>query len=91
MKQIRLGAFETNSSSTHCLTLMTAEEFERWQRGESWYDALNKEVYPIDDFDADDDDAVSFERANINYDLDYAEVVVNDTNYVVVSFTIDNH
>lgn len=90
MKQARFGAFETNSSSTHCLTLMTAEEFECWREGKVWYDVLSKQMSD-NDFNAYDDDAVSFEKANLNCDLDYAEVVVNDTDYVVVSFTIDNH
>ena len=30
MKQIRRGVFETNSSSTHSLTMMTKSDYERW-------------------------------------------------------------
>ena len=33
-KQIRRGVFETNSSSTHSLTMCSEEEFEAWKRGE---------------------------------------------------------
>lgn len=30
MKQIRRGVFETNSSSTHSLTMMLKSDYERW-------------------------------------------------------------
>lgn len=38
MIQVRRGIFETNSSSTHSLTICTKEEFEKWKRGEMWFD-----------------------------------------------------
>lgn len=31
---VRRGVFETNSSSTHSLTMCSGDEFEKWQRGE---------------------------------------------------------
>lgn len=33
-RQVRRGVFETNSSSTHSLTMCSEEEFEAWKRGE---------------------------------------------------------
>lgn len=36
-KQIRYGVFETNSSSTHSLTMCSNEEFKKWSRGEVLY------------------------------------------------------
>lgn len=33
-RQIRLGVYETNSSSTHSLTICSEEEFEQWKNGE---------------------------------------------------------
>lgn len=33
-RQIRLGVFETNSSSTHTLTICSKSDFEKWKRGE---------------------------------------------------------
>lgn len=33
-RQVRRGAFETNSSSTHSLTMCSEDEFEAWKRGE---------------------------------------------------------
>lgn len=34
MKQIRRGVFETNSSSTHSLTMMMKSDYERWRNEE---------------------------------------------------------
>lgn len=34
MKQIRIGTFETNSSSTHSLVVCTEEEYNKWLKGE---------------------------------------------------------
>lgn len=36
-RQIRRGVFETNSSSTHSLTLCSGEEYDRWKNGEILY------------------------------------------------------
>ena len=37
-RQIRRGVFETNSSSTHSITMCSEEEFESWKRGEVLFD-----------------------------------------------------
>ena len=37
-RQIRVGVFETNSSSTHSLTMCSEEEFEKWVAGEIFFD-----------------------------------------------------
>ena len=34
MKQIRVGVFETNSSSTHSLTIVSKEEYEKFKSGD---------------------------------------------------------
>ena len=34
MKIIRLGVFETNSSSTHTMVIMSEEEYDKWKKGE---------------------------------------------------------
>lgn len=39
MKVIRRGVFETNSSSTHSLTLCSEEEYKKWERGEVLFKA----------------------------------------------------
>jgi hypothetical protein len=45
-RQIRLGVFETNSSSMHSLVMMSKEDFEKFKNGEMfWYEdeILSKE------------------------------------------------
>lgn len=34
MRQIRRGVFETNSSSTHSLTMCMKEDYDKWAKGE---------------------------------------------------------
>lgn len=36
-KQIRRGVFETNSSSTHSLTMCSGEEYKKWENEEILY------------------------------------------------------
>lgn len=49
MKQIRIGTFETNSSSTHSLVVCTEEEYNKWLEGEilvtDYGDIVTKEQY----------------------------------------------
>lgn len=53
-KQIRRCVFETNSSSTHSLTMCSEEEFEAWKRGELLFDEwTGKFVSPADLSDHD--------------------------------------
>lgn len=41
--QIRRGVFETNSSSTHSLCIVSEDQFERWKNGELYFDKYNNE------------------------------------------------
>lgn len=47
MKQVRRGVFETNSSSTHSITICTLEEFEKFKAGELVWDEWNDKLIPI--------------------------------------------
>lgn len=42
MKQIRRGVFETNSSSTHSLTLCSKDEYSKWEKGEVLFNRWNE-------------------------------------------------
>lgn len=42
MIQVRINQFETNSSSTHCLVLMTDDDFEKWT---AEYDNIDEQVF----------------------------------------------
>lgn len=54
-RQIRRGVFETNSSSTHSLTMCSEEEFEAWKRGEVLFQEWGSEnfvsVNKLSDYD----------------------------------------
>ena len=41
---VRAGVFETNSSSTHSLTLVSLEDYEAWERGEKVWDRYNGDL-----------------------------------------------
>ena len=41
-RQIRRGVFETNSSSTHSLTMCTEAQFDDWKNGKLLYDVWDE-------------------------------------------------
>lgn len=44
---VRQGVFETNSSSTHSLTICTKEDYRRWKDGEVYLSKWNRKDLPI--------------------------------------------
>lgn len=50
MKQIRRGVFETNSSSTHSLTMCDLSDFEKWQSGELIWRCWCEDFITIEDY-----------------------------------------
>lgn len=44
MRVIRRGVFETNSSSTHTICIVPKEDFEKWEKGELFYDIWNDKL-----------------------------------------------
>lgn len=55
MKSIRRSVFETNSSSTHSITIVSEEDFEKWKTGELILDTYSEMLVPITE-DTDDHD-----------------------------------
>ena len=47
MKQIRVGVFETNSSSTHSLTIVSEEDYNKWVSGELLLDTYKDVIVPF--------------------------------------------
>ena len=47
MRQIRRNVFETNSSSTHSITMCMKSEFDKWVEGELAWDKWSDELVPI--------------------------------------------
>lgn len=44
MKTIRRGTFETNSSSTHSITMCMESDYEKWKNGEMYWHRWNDEL-----------------------------------------------
>lgn len=52
-RQIRRGVYETNSSSSHSITMCREEEFEKWKDGKILFDAWKEEF--VDNVNLTDD------------------------------------
>lgn len=52
-RQIRLGVFETNSSSVHSLIMCDKDTYERWKNGELLLAVWDGEFCGVDDFKMD--------------------------------------
>ena len=44
MKLIRKGTFETNSPSTHSITMCKESDFDKWKNGEMYWDRWNESL-----------------------------------------------
>lgn len=76
-KQIRRGVFETNSSSTHSLTMCSEEEFEQWEKGEVLFDAWGSEKFVKPSNLSDDDKkyaAQDYENQKNEFSKDWSEL-----------------
>lgn len=79
-RQIRRGVFETNSSSTHSITMMMKSDYDRWSREKLYF--FDGYTYGWEDFTAPKrkefytkDEAIEFLKKNKYYK---DESVIND-------------
>ena len=49
MRQIRRNVFETNSSSTHSITMCMKSDFDKWIAAEMVWDRYNQQLISITD------------------------------------------
>lgn len=75
MRQIRRNVFETNSSSTHSITMCMKSEFEKWVNGELAWSRWERKLVPItpevkDSMENGDRDYLTYDQFN---DWDYLE------------------
>lgn len=49
MFKIRKGLFETNSSSTHSLTMCSEEDYDKWENGELFFNSWEEHFYNKED------------------------------------------
>ena len=47
--QIRFGTFETNSSSTHSITITSKDQFDKWVRGECYFRSWDDKFVSIEE------------------------------------------
>lgn len=64
MRTIRLGTFETNSSSTHALCIMTKKEYQEWQENKK---VLNLYRGCVEDLTEKDKNIIRNEDGSIEY------------------------
>lgn len=76
-KQIRRGVYETNSSSTHSLTMCSEEEFEQWKNGELLFDEWGSESFVKANSLSDDDKkyaAQDYENQKDEFSKDWSDL-----------------
>ena len=80
MLQIRRNVFETNSSSTHSITMCSKDDYDRWYRGEAylnegWWLKDNESEYKNKKFVTRDEaiDIIKCSGGDIEYDNEYYE------------------
>lgn len=49
MKLVRKGVFETNSSSTHSITMCVESDYEKWKNGELFYCINDNKFYTLEE------------------------------------------
>ena len=54
-RQVRQKVFETNSSSVHSLTLCSLEDWNRWERGEVYFDGWDNAFVEVEKDDESPD------------------------------------
>lgn len=76
-RQIRRGVYETNSSSTHSLTMCSEEEFEQWKNGELLFDEWGHESFVKANSLSDDDKkyaAQDYENNKDEFSKDWSDL-----------------
>ena len=74
--QVRTGLFETNSSSTHSLTMCMKEDWEAFKNGDKIYDKWDEKLIDLDNIDEDDEEDgryVTYEDIDDDEYLEYFE------------------
>ena len=64
MKTIRYGTFETNSSSTHALVILSKEDYKAWQNNKK---TLNLHSGQVQDLTDEDKKIVRNEDGSVDY------------------------
>ena len=79
MRIVRFGTFETNSSSTHSMVIMSKEEKNKWKNGELFRCRYGDNF--IEKKDADKIIQSLKEQYAKNYKVDISEIEIEDIKY----------
>ena len=72
MIQIRRNVFETNSSSTHSITMCMKKDYELWRKGKVWFiDRYDAEFLPWDEL-------IEYITKRQHVDIDDIETIKRD-------------
>ena len=75
-KQIRRGVFETNSSSTHSITMCMESDYNKWEKGElllyvGWRSFYKKDNRPERNHLYTIEEAIEFEKSRCDSGIDW--------------------
>lgn len=88
MKITRENVFETNSSSTHSLVILSKEDYNAWQNNEKTLNLSSGEVQELTDYDKkiirNADGSIDYEGEHFDSEYDFMESdyydVIDDNN-----------
>ena len=87
MKVIRRCVFETNSSSTHSISIVSKEEFELWKDGEVLFDEWSNIFVKKDEIEEDSDELKTYKEYFHDYELEnYTRTHTTKSGDVIVAF-----
>lgn len=80
MRQIRKNVFETNSSSTHSITICSKEDYDKWINGEVLYSDWNNDFIEAEALTPDDYDEAGahYESNKLKYYKGWKELSENE-------------
>ena len=84
MKLVRRGTFETNSSSTHSITMCTESDYDKWKNGEMYWNRWDCKLVPKEDIkpeDLEEDGEKLYYTYEEFNDYDYIEYETFESKY----------
>lgn len=85
MLQIRRGVFETNSSSTHSITIVEKEKFQKWSLGVYYYKYFVNSFITLSDLINDYERYTNNEFTSITDD-DFVDYLIDNEIYTLNDF-----
>ena len=83
MISVRRGVFETNSSSTHSLTMCSESDYDKWKKGELLFDNWNDEFITKEEYKKiyEEEKRKYLEKYSNKTEEDFEDYFNDDENY----------